>query len=66
MNKNMIGIVLLVVGVVLFVLGLQEYGAFGSKISRAMGRGPTERAWILLISGAVGAALGAMRLLKKK
>jgi hypothetical protein len=65
MSKNTIGIVLLVGGVVLLVLGLQEYGAFGSKISRALGRGPSERAWILLISGAVGAALGAMRLLKK-
>jgi len=38
MHKNTISIALLVVGVVLLVLGLQEYGAFGSQISRALGR----------------------------
>jgi threonine/homoserine/homoserine lactone efflux protein len=65
LNKNTISIVILVVGVVLLVLGLQEYGAFGSKISRALGRGPSERAWFLMIGGAVFTAFGAVGLLKK-
>jgi hypothetical protein len=65
MNKNTISIVILVVGVVLLVLGLQEYGAFGSTISRALGKGPSDRAWFLMIGGAVCTAFGAMGLLKK-
>ncbi len=65
MNKNTISIVLLVVGVVLLVLGLQEYGAFGSKISRVLGRGPSERAWFLMIGGVVCTVFGGMGVLKK-
>jgi hypothetical protein len=65
MHKNTISIVLLVVGVVLLVLGLQEYGAFGSQISRALGRGPSERAWFLMISGAACAGFGALRIFRK-
>jgi len=65
MNKNSISIVLLVVGVVLLVLGLQEYGAFGSKVSRALGRGPSERTWFLMIGGAVCTVFGGLGVFKK-
>ena len=65
MNKY-VGIVLLIIGVVLLVLGMQEFGAFGSSVSRALGRGPSTRAWILLISGGVCAAFGGMQVFKKK
>jgi threonine/homoserine/homoserine lactone efflux protein len=65
MNKNTISIVLLVVGVVLLVLGLQEYGAFGSRVSRALGQGPSERAWFLMIGGAVCAGFGALWIFRK-
>lgn len=64
MNKN-VSIVLLVIGVVLLVLGLQEFGAFGSRISRALGRGPSERAWFLMIGGAVCTVFGGMGIFKK-
>ena len=64
MNK-IVGVVLLVIGVVLLVLGMQEFGAFGSSISRALGRGPSTRAWYLLISGGICAFLGAMQVFKK-
>ena len=64
MNKN-VGIVLLVIGVVLLVLGMQEFGAFGSSVSRALGRGPSTRAWYLLISGGVCASIGAMQIFKR-
>lgn len=65
MNKN-VGIALLVIGVVLLVLGMQEFGAFGSSISRALGRGPSTRAWFLLISGGVCAAIGGLQVFKNK
>jgi hypothetical protein len=65
MNKN-VGIVLLVVGVVLLVLGMQEFGAFGSSVSRAIGRGPSTRSLFLLIGGGVCAAIGGMQVFKKK
>jgi hypothetical protein len=64
MNKN-VSTVLLVIGVVLLVLGLQEFGAFGSRISRALGRGPSERAWFLMIGGAVCTVFGGMGIFKK-
>jgi len=57
--------VLLVAGVVLLVLGFQEFGAFGSSVSRAVGRGPSTRAIVLLVCGGACAAFGAIRLLKK-
>jgi hypothetical protein len=61
-----VGVALLVIGVVLLVLGMQEFGAFGSSVSRALGRGPSTRAWFLLISGGVCAAIGGMQVYKKK
>ncbi len=64
MNRN-VGIVLLVIGIVLLVLGLQEFGAFGSRISRALGRGPSERAWLLMIGGVVCTVFGGRSVLKK-
>jgi len=64
MNKN-VSTILLVIGVVLLVLGLQEFGAFRSRISRALGRGPSERAWFLMIGGAVCTVFGGMGIFKK-
>jgi len=65
MSKSIIHIMLLVVGVVLIVLGLQEYGAFGSSVSRAIGRGPSTRALVLLACGGACAAFGVMKIFKK-
>ena len=64
MKKNL-GIVLLVIGVILLVLGMQELGTFGSSISRALGRGPSERALFLLISGGACTAFGIMQVFRK-
>lgn len=66
MNKKTISIALLVVGVVLLVLGFQEFGAFGSQFGRAVGRGPSTRAVLLLAAGAVCAGFGAMKIFGKK
>jgi len=65
MNKNTISMIVLVVGVVLIVLGLQEYGAFGSSVSRAVGRGPSTRALVLLACGGACAVFGALKIFKK-
>ena len=65
MNKNIVSTAVLIVGVVLIVLGLQEYGAFGSSVSRAIGRGPSTSALVLLACGGACAAFGAMRIFKK-
>jgi hypothetical protein len=65
MNKSTISVVMLVVGVVLIVLGLQEYGAFGSSLSRAIGRGPSTRAVVLLACGGACAIFGAMNIFRK-
>lgn len=65
MNKNIVNIIILAVGVVLIVLGLQEYGAFGSTVSRAVGRGPSTRALVLLACGGACAAFGTMKIFKK-
>ncbi|MHB8844420.1 MAG: DUF3185 family protein [Nitrospirota bacterium] len=65
MNKNTISIVLLVVGAVLLALGFQEYGAFGSKLSRALGGGSSDRALFLMIGGAACTVFGALGLMKK-
>jgi hypothetical protein len=66
MNTSTISIVILVVGAILIVLGLQEYGTFGSSLSRAVGRGPSTRAIILLVAGAACAGFGAMKVFGKK
>jgi len=57
-NQKLISIILFVVGVVLLVWGLNEYGALGSKISRAFSGNLSVRTLALLVGGGVCAALG--------
>lgn len=57
-NKKLISIILLVVGVVLLLQGINEYGAFGSKLSRAFSGEISVRTLALLIGGGVCAAIG--------
>jgi len=64
MNKKVISLVFLIVGVVLLVLGFQELETFGSRLSRAVGRGPSPRAVDLLITGGACTAFGGLRLFK--
>ncbi|HWR71839.1 MAG TPA: DUF3185 family protein [Nitrospirota bacterium] len=65
MNKNQIGIALLVVGIILLVLGFNEYGTFGSRLGRALGAGMSNKVLALFIIGGVCAALGLMQTMKK-
>lgn len=65
MNKNQIGIALLVVGIILLVLGFNKYGTFGSRLGRALGAGMSNKVLALFIIGGVCAALGLMQTMKK-
>jgi len=56
--KNPLAFVLLAVGIVLLVMGIDAYGAFDSRISRWFSGRTTDRALWFLIGGAVSTALG--------
>jgi hypothetical protein len=64
-KKTLVAIALLVVGVVLLVLGFQEYGAFGSKLGRALGQAPSGKVLIFFIAGGICSALGLFGIVKK-
>ena len=64
-NSKMIGIVLLVVGVALLVWGFDVYGAFGSKLGRAISDDISNKALALLIIGGICSGLGAYKILGK-
>lgn len=63
--KNTISIVILVIGVVLLVLGFNEYGTFGSRASRMLGGGVSNKVMVLFIIGAACTVYGLFKTLKK-
>ena len=65
MKNNTIGIVILVVGIVLLVLGFNDYGTFGSRAGRMMGAGVSNRVLFLFIAGAACTVFGLVKTLKK-
>ena len=65
MKNNTIGVVILVVGIVLLVLGFNEYGTFGSRTSRMLGAGLSSKVLFLFIAGAACTVFGLMKTLKK-
>lgn len=65
MKNNPLGIVILVVGIVLLILGFNEYGTFGSRAGRLLGGGISNKALFLFISGAACTVYGLMKTLKK-
>lgn len=66
MTNSIVNITILVVGIVLLVLGFNEYGAFGSRAGRALGMGISNRVLIFFIAGAACTAYGLMKTLNKK
>jgi hypothetical protein len=58
MNK-LVSIILLVVGVVLIIYGIQASESIGSEFSRLFTGSPTDKTLWLLIGGCVAALLGA-------
>jgi uncharacterized membrane protein YidH (DUF202 family) len=57
--RNPIGIVLVLVGVVLFILGIAASESLGSSFSKFFTGAPTDRAIWLMIGGVVAVGLGA-------
>jgi uncharacterized membrane protein HdeD (DUF308 family) len=57
MNKPL-GIVLLALGLVLIILGVNASESFGSEVSRFFTGTPTDKAMWLLVAGVVSAVAG--------
>ena len=57
-NNKLIGLVLVIVGVVLILWGVQMYGSFGSELSRAFSGSPTDKTIGAFIVGAVSLVAG--------
>ena len=64
-SSKMIGIVLLVVGIALLVWGVDVYGAFGSKLGRAISGDISNKALALFIIGGISSGLGIYKILGK-
>jgi hypothetical protein len=64
-QKQLIGLILLVVGVVLIGWGFNEAGSFGGKLSKAISGSPGDRVLWFYIGGGVCAAIGLFNLFKK-
>ena len=61
--QSVIGIVLLVVGVVLIIFGMQASASLGSRLSELFTGTPSDRTLWLLLAGVVVAILGLGMLL---
>ena len=61
--RSVVGIALLVVGVVLFIFGMQASASLGSRLSELFTGAPSDRTLWLLVAGAVAAILGLGMLL---
>ena len=64
-DSKMIGIALMVVGVALLVWGFDVYGAFGSKLGRAISGDISNKALALFIIGGICSGLGVYKILGK-
>ena len=61
--RSVVGIALLVVGVVLFIFGMQASASLGSRLSELFTGAPSDRTLWLLVAGVVAAILGLGMLL---
>jgi len=55
---SVVGIVLLVVGVVLMIFGMQASASVGSRVSELLTGAPSDRTIWLLVAGVAAAMLG--------
>ena len=56
--QSVVGIVLLVVGVVLMIFGMQASASVGSRLSELLTGAPSDRTIWLLVAGVAAAMLG--------
>ncbi len=62
---KIVNVIILVIGVVLLVLGYNEYGTFGSRAGRMLGAGVSNKVLFLFIAGAACTVYGLMKTLRK-
>jgi uncharacterized membrane protein YidH (DUF202 family) len=62
MNKKIIGIILIIIGVALVAWGYNVYDAAGSQVSRALGGDSPIEAWIGMVGGAICVVIGVFNL----
>lgn len=62
MNRRLVGIALIAVGVALTVWGYGVYDSAGSQISRALDGSAPMRAWVGMVVGVVCVGAGILRL----
>ncbi len=61
MNKGIIGVILIVVGIALAFWGYDVYDSAGSQFSRAFSGDTPIEAWLGMVAGAVCIVLGILR-----
>lgn len=66
MNRKNIAAAILFIGVVLLVLGSNEYRSFGSRAGRVLGAKPSGTMVVYFIAGGLCTAYGLLQLRKKK
>lgn len=62
MNKKLIGVILIVVGIALVIWGYDVYDSAGSQISRAFSGDAPIEAWIGMIGGGLCVIFGIRQL----
>ncbi|MEJ2142262.1 MAG: DUF3185 family protein [Gammaproteobacteria bacterium] len=61
MNKKIIGIALIIIGVALVVWGYNIYDSAGSQFSRALSGDTPLEAWAGMVGGAICLVLGILK-----
>ena len=65
MNKKIITIVILVIGIALLFLGFNESGTFGSRAGRLLGAGLSNTVLFYFIAGGLFTAYGLLQIWRK-
>jgi hypothetical protein len=66
MNRKTIDIIILAAGIVLLVLGFNEFDTFGSRAGRMLGAGVSNKVLFFFIAGAACTAYGLLQMRKKQ
>lgn len=63
MNRIVIGVILIIVGIALASWGYSIYDSAGSQLGRAVNGDTPIQAWLGMIGGGICVVLGALRLI---
>ena len=66
MKNKLVQVIILVIGIILLVMGFNEYGAFGSRAGRLLGMGMSTRVIALFLVGAALTGYGLVNVMKTK